>query len=507
MKKCEIINQINPNFTYFFHSISSRLYVDNFILQNNTFLNNVWIRTTKTENFLINITCFDNTVHSIYEGFIFIDDVINNDLNQGFSILNELKILRNYINTSFFKTNGTTSLILNNSLVMNNYFCSMVFCENSYNITVYNVSLVNNTIIFSKHLGQTLGGNLQFLNIEEILLNFLLICECYSEDGKSTGISALNIDFLYINNCFFSKNIGNYSNNVVNYNFGVALYFFDDNLKSYLKIERSLFIKNQIIFQNEKFLKGAPCAAIFIKKGSLEIKESFFEDNLSNDYCTCLTLTVSLIMINLSSFNRNKGNNSNDLKNPTLSGALVIDFYNLTIIRSNFTWNQAYQGSGILIPESIFQLQIFFAERMNFFGNYAFFSSNAIYIFSFECNRSFVFKQCLFILGKSDGFSGIFFFGTINGLILQKYSFYECYFLKNYGDDFAAIIQHFPPDPNNSFLYFELCEFIDNELTGENLFLRESIIFDIWGEGLGNLEEENYAIHTKNCIFSGDFFF
>ena len=72
--------------------------------------------------------------------------------------------------------------------------------------------------------------------------------------------------------------------------------------------------------------------------------------------------------------------------------------------------------------------------------------------------------------------------------------------------DDGAIMNHYPSNPMNCFLYFESCQFINNSIYNSSLTLNsgsEGIIFDVWGESLDFSDETKYAIHTKNCIFRG----
>ena len=502
LKECQIDNQ-EINFSLFLIANFSELVIENIIFSHNIFIENSWISAFLGNLTLTNITFDDNIINCDLNSFISINEEFDNCFKENVLIISKLNVSNNYISTSFLNSNGMKSVIMNDSLFQNNSALMMISISNSQNISIFNTSFQNNKIIWSDNI-QNSGGNLQFLSTNYISLNLFFIYACYSEVNKVVGLFVLNVNSLILMNCTFAKNIGNYTKNIENSNnnLGVVLYFYMESSESVLLIQHSFFSQNQLLSKEQSF-EGAPCALIILPKGRLEIYETIFENNLSEDFSTCLNLIGQTIVISNVKFIQNGGISIDVLQKNTFSGVLVIDFYNLTILQSNFILNEANLGTCIILKrKSAFEFQILFAETVNFIGNYAYDSSNVLHVFSDEMQRLFIFKKCNFIQGKSDGLSGLFFFGTKSSSIFQNYSFYECVFLQNSCNNFGALMEHYPPNPNNCLIYFESSQFLDNFLTNKDANV-QGILFDVWGEALGSTEDKIYAIHVKNCFFSG----
>ena len=384
---------------------------------------------------------------------------------------------------------------------------SIFYVSYAENLFIFN-STFNQNIFIDGQANQTFGGILNIYNSKNIVLNSLFIFGSYSETMKIIGIYGVELSYLLIISCSFYENSVNITitQDFTTVDIGVV-FNIEMTDEGSVVIENSVFSQNLLMIdpslQIQDF-QGVPCGIIMNSQGKLQISQTTFENHLSSDHGLCLDLTVQTIILSETTFYNNSVVFSESLELNTMRGVLYIDFSNITIFNSIFSSNQANLGTSIIIKlESLFEFQTLYMNNSLFVENYAYDASNAIYIDSNEYGRMFFVENCSFLYGQSDGLSGVFFFVTTSGSSYQNYSFYQCDFIQNAGSYFGAIAEHYPTYPNSCFLYFELCQFVDNFLTVDDPENVYAVIFDVWGEALESLDDNNFAVHTKNCFFMG----
>ena len=491
----KLTNNIQPNFSYFIYSCGSDLKIENFLIENNEFINNQFLNGSDCQIKLQNISISKNRISN---QFIFLEEK-HEKINALFS---QIFVKENIINSTFMLFMNLDSVSFNNSIFEMNFLECFSYFSNLAIVQIYNTTYLQNVFFYDT----ILGGVLDITNSSVLFLKAVSIIECFSNTSKTIGINANQIILLTIEESSFMRNsvlIPINNNSFHNLQINVILNL---NIGSFVKLSNTLFNENYLINDNswtEDHFIGTTCAIISGLNIDLEIFQSAFENNLSSDNNLCLILTINSLFINGTSFSNNSASSLDNLQKPTMRGVLYIDLMNLTIINSVFSENEANAGSCItLTTETSFTLQNILIFNSHFIKNYAFNAANTIMIFGNECKRIMVVKNSSFLYGQSDGFSGVFFFGTKSSLNNQNYSFYFCDFSKNSAFSFGAIIEHYPSSPNNCFLYFEFCNFEDNflnDFSNNN----QGIVFDVWGEALGKLNDKNYIIYTKNCLFSG----
>ena len=514
-KNLQITNHFKPKLNYIFKSYYSDIILENVILTNNTLNNTVFLSALYSRVNLGNMSILNNSIDMNTSSFLLITDDEYNSPNENFLIIENLRIKDCNIETHFLNLNGTSNVVMIDSEFINTTFILMILISNTRNTTISNTSFINNIISAYPTL-YNLSGSLHFEDNHYILLNLLDISKCYSddEDSKTLGLYSSNVDLLLLTNCSFVQNVRNYEKRDNNPIISVVFYFETNTYDNSLIIINDCFFSQNVLIMNEDFiLEGAPCGVALIPIGRLEFHNTIFENNLSTDFSICLDMSVHTIVIDHVLFHNNSAYSLEDIQKSTLSGALVMDFYNMTLINSNFTFNSANQGSCLLFKlesiffnqNNLFDFQILTAIQLNFIGNYAYYSSNAIHIFPNEYNRLLLLKDCNFIKGRSDGFSGLFYFGTKTSQMIQNYTILGCHFIRNYGFNYGVVIEHYPPNPNNCYIYFESCTFLENQLLGEDISQLQGLVIDVWGEALENSKDMIYAIKSKNCFFSGNF--
>ena len=464
----------------FFNMFNSNIFIENLIIIDNQFFDN------------------GKFLYGINDNYYFYNlDLIH------------INIIDNLFYSDLFSLSGFGNINIDELVAKSNYFLSFFTINDTQNISFNNCSFIknNNNITFLKNYeiseNQPYGGLLMITTVENFLINYTAITDCYS-NTNFTGIYMINVDKILIINSIFKGNIGNFTSSSNYIMYGVALLINnDDNQQDTqkIKIENSLFISNQYIIDNSS--EGSPCGTIRFPTGSITLRSTVFESNRASSGSICLNLIVNHIVIINCRFNQNSPYMHDNILNDGLSGAITIDFYNLTIISSNFSLNEASVGTCFFVKdESSFESQNFFALNINFIKNYAEDSSNVLNIYADSINRSFIFKNSNFIKGQSNIYSGLFFFETKSGDFLETYSFFNCLFLGNIGRGDGAILDHYPSSPINCLLYFDSCQFIENTVIIQDIH-SEGIVIDVWGEALDNEDNTKIAIQTKNCVFRG----
>ena len=457
------------------------------IIVDSLFQNNIFTKSStfflKTFYFLLkNVTFLQNEYKFTHEPFFVIAYpfyiFLQNDNN--FFQIDQIKFIQNFMTSEIFNITNFRKIEIFNSYFESNLYMDCLEIHVSETIDFYNISFhKNNNISF-------LEAAIKLYDISSVSLTFLLI----SESFLTTGLFIKSVIETFINHSEFRAN-SLYSSPSQS---GTAVYKNADSSYSLLQIENSLFLKNHVKLSEN--VGAAPCVMALMQKGKFIIKNSKFLENLSHNSGLCLNIYAYSIIIDNSSF-ENHSFYHNEENSPYIVGVLVVDFYNFTLLNSNFIYNSAFQGSCIFVKNLKFSHQFFYQEKTFYYKNFALFSGNAIYVSPSTADRVFLTNHTNFLYGKTKEFSGVFYFGSLGEAYYQNFIFLHCLFLQNNGSVSGSIIELYPPDPVNIFLFFEDCVFINNTQIASQFTL--GALFDIWGEVLGN----TIVFFTRKCIFKG----
>ena len=394
-------NQKLDNFLYFITTINlSQVSIIKFRCKNNSFPKNSLFAFFDSNIFLQNLIFESNEISSNYSGNIIY--AVNDCLYVNFELYDSI-FTGNFIKSEAFLLDGFKSIFIHNSDFQMNYFLMLFFILNTQNCSIYNTTFVGNNDFKSLAEDEDyfiFGGTIKLEHIAELSFTFIYIGESYSENAF-VGVYLINVNQTKILDCFFKENIGNFSvSSERNLNYSVVLYLYNDNFDTKIKIDRSIFVSNQLILDNPS--RGSPCGTILLPEGTIKIKNSVFQSNLASDYTICLELKSNTIFINNTLFNQNEPIiNKDGGRNEIISGAITCDFKNFILLSSNFTFNQAGTGTGILLnDESLYTSQNFYGSDLKFIQNIAFSSSNALHVTADFTNRNFTFRNSFFLKVK-----------------------------------------------------------------------------------------------------------
>lgn len=467
-------------------------------MYNSTFDNSMLFTIFNSQVVCANLN-FTQNVFYLSEDFLIVLEK-NSDIT-----FKDLFLEKSLLKDSMFVSISETTIVhFSNFLIENNTFSQFFSIQNSEKIFLKNLTFYK--IQISKEINDKIGiFELFFCNF--VLIEQTSLIQSISKENSFLGYIFAEISAILINEILIFNNSGNYSEDFLLIEVGIGI-----NIKSSskgsstLEIKNSLFLSNSII-SNEEFLGiAAPCGVIRLPQSRVLISLVFFENNLSTDYSTCLVITANSLSIKSSLFRNNSALKQEFLEKTSLSGTLIRDFFEFYMENSTFLLNQANFGTSLqMIVNSIYNPQILFVQKTRFLLNYAYDSSNVLHIFSNRLSRLVIFEECDFIKGKSDGLSGLFFFGTHSGPFFQKYTFSFCNFIENIGSYFGSIIEHYPANPNNCFISFYYCFFLSNKLSNMYDSATVGLLIDVWGEAISE-DPQNFAIFTNECYFSGIIF-
>lgn len=468
---------------------ASQIKLNNVTILNNSLQSSYFLLANESEISFEAVNFTHNTVHSAFESLIHIE-------NSPFSLFSKTFFTEFEANIQLISIFGIKLLNVIDSIIENSRFPCFITLYNCEKFSFINTSFYDINLTESAN-----GGILNINQISNVIIIKSIISKCSSQENYVLGYFFKEIAYILIEELLVSHNFMNYSMKINHYDSGIGIYVQNLNKNSSFQIRNSLFLMNTVITHPTLSGVSAPCGVLSALDGIIEIFSLFSESNLSTDYCTCFVITADKLTIKNSFFLNNSAFVKEFLLSATLGGSLILDFFQFSLFNTSFALNEAHSGSCMQMKiKSNYNLQTFLAQKNKFFANYAYHTSNILHIFSNSYPRIVTFEECDFIKGKSDGISGLFYFGTKSGPFYQNYSFFSCNFIENTGKTYGAIIEHFPSNPNNCFLYFGFCNFKANSLTkGEG-----GLLFDVWGESIGeNLE--NYAIYTHNCLFAGNY--
>lgn len=497
LKQTSIISNFITSQT-FLEAQQSILIIDGLILYNNTFTNVSLLRIFNSYVFCSNLNFTQNSIYNQKDFLI----VLSNNIYVSFE---DLFFGDNKANLTLFLVKNSQIVQFNNFLIEQTIFPQFFFIESSEKVFFQNISFYK--VQLTKEIND-IGGIFEIFSTNFVYIEYASLIQSFSKDNIFVGFIFREITNLLINEMLIFKNFGNYSERTALNKVGIGLYVeINSNYDNVFEMQNSLFLSNLIITNIDFDGVAAPCGIFFLINTEMGISDVFFENNMSTDYGTCLVISANILSIANSLFLNNSAWMDEFLEKNTLSGTLIVDFFQFTLYNTTFVLNKANFGTCFQMKiTSLYNQQIFLAQNNKFLVNYAYDCSNIFHIFSNTLSRIVKFLECDFIKGKSDGLSGLFYFGTKYGPFSQNYSFISCNFIENIGSYFGSIIEHYPTNPNNCFIIFDSCTFLSNKLL--NIFDSYTcgLLIDVWGEAVSE-DSTNFDIFTNKCYFSGIFFF
>ena len=339
----KLTDSIQSKFTHFVYSYESELDIEDFLIENNEFIDNNFLNGLDCQLKLQNITISKNKISNTPQ-FIFLEGRENNKINVSFS---QIFVKDNIFNSTFILLMNLYFVTLNNSIFEMNFLESFSYFSNLAIVQFYNNTYLKNLFFYD----QILGGVLDIKNSSVIFFKYVSIIECFSNSSKTIGINANQINFLTIEESSFLRNnvlIPFNNNSFHNIQMNVILTL---NVGNFVKLSKCLFNENYLINENslaEDDFLGTTCAIISGLSIDLEIFQCSFENNLSSDNSLCLILIVNSLLINGTYFSNNSASSPDNLQKPTMRGVLYIDLMNLTIVNTFFSENNANIGSCII---------------------------------------------------------------------------------------------------------------------------------------------------------------